>query len=451
MQFLARLERLLFRQLEAWLVLLLLTIVLVGALLFAAVVKHHTEGRRRTGVIGEVAFYVAGLPEETLRVFSGLRAGSRFATAESRFNTGGLTVHAAPPAGDDGYLLVARHDPERNRGVLELMDLERQETIHAWRPDLDRVAERMRADRGRVLDRQQGMTPYVWPDGSLAFRGLDAFLVMLDRCSNVEWAIGTPRIHHSVEVDADGYLWAPNRPEPPVLPGAVGSMLDEALTKVSRSGTIVSSIPLGDLLIRNGYGSLIYVMDQYPIDPMHVNDIQPVLKDGPYWRRGDLFISLRTNSVVLLYRPSTDRIVWLQSGPWLHQHDVNVLNDHEISILSNNTARLGDGQWHVLGANEVYIYDFATGESRSPWRDALLQHDVRSETQGRATVIDEDDVFVEESDHGRALRVSTDGTLRWSYVNRGPNGRTYQLFWSRYLSAEEGDPIAQAVTAHPCP
>ena len=451
MRFLARLERLLFRKLEVWLVLLILTIVLGGAILLAAVVKHHTEGRRRTGVIGEVASHIASVPEETLRVFGALLAGSRFSTGESRFEDSGLTVHAAPAAGEDGYLLLGRHDPERDRAVVELIDLERQETVHAWRPNLDRVAERIRADSGRVLDRQAEMVPYALPDGSLVFRGLDAFLVMLDRCSNVEWVIDTPRIHHSVEMDADGYLWVPYRPNPPTVPGAGNEFMDEGLAKISRSGELVTSIPFGEALIRNGYQSLIYVLTQHLIDPMHANDVQPVWRDGPYWRRGDLFISLRTHSIVLLYRPSTDDVIWLQSGPWLHQHDVNILNDHEISVFSNNTARLGDGQWHVLGANEVHIYDFATGETHSPWREALLQHDVRSETQGRATVIGENDVFVEETDHGRALRVSADGTLHWSYVNRGPDGRIYQLSWSRYLTAEEGDPIARAVTAHPCP
>ena len=35
--------------------------------------------------------------------------------------------------------------------------------------------------------------------------------------------------------------------------------------------------------------------------------------------------------------------------------------------------------------------------------------------------------------------MSTDGTLHWTYVNRGTDGRVYQLAWSRYLTAEAGD------------
>ena len=29
-------------------------------------------------------------------------------------------------------------------------------------------------------------------------------------------------------------------------------------------------------------------------DPFHINDIQPVLQDGKYWMKGDVFLSLRS-------------------------------------------------------------------------------------------------------------------------------------------------------------
>ena len=135
----------------------------------------------------------------------------------------------------------------------------------------------------------------------------------------------------------------------------------------------------------------------------------------------------------------------------MHQHDVNLLNDHEISVFSNNSIRFEGSVHRVLGASDVYIHDFETGETRSPWREALLHHDVRTTTQGRATVIWDNDVFVEETNRGRALRLSIDGTLQWTYVNRASDGEIYQLAWSRYLTADEGVAIAQAVTAPGCP
>ena len=59
-------------------------------------------------------------------------------------------------------------------------------------------------------------------------------------------------------------------------------------------------------------------------------------------------------------------------------------------------------------------------------------------------------MFVEETTYGRALRVGADGTIRWTYVNRGDDGRLYSLAWSRYLDADAGARLAAAVTTLDC-
>ena len=71
-------------------------------------------------------------------------------------------------------------------------------------------------------------------------------------------------------------------------------------------------------------------------DPLHLNDIQPVMTDGPYWKRGDVFFSIRYKSMIILYRPSTNKIIWKGVGHSAGQHDVDILDDHRISIFNNN-------------------------------------------------------------------------------------------------------------------
>ncbi|MXY23763.1 MAG: hypothetical protein F4Y45_04470 [Acidobacteria bacterium] len=442
-----RFERLLFLKLELWLVLLTLTICVIGTVLFAALVKNHAEQRRSFGVFGEAAYRIANIPGDTLwtlRRVRGLRIESPYLANESDIGGSGLTFHASP--GTDGYLLISRYDVDTDRALVELIDLDRGETVHSWQPALDLMAARARTQREHEVY-ERLMIPYVWPDGSLTVSMHASYVAMVDRCSNVRWVVGTPPPHHSVETDADGFLWVPYGLNPP----SARERYSTGLAKMSRTGEVVSLIQFEDVLRRNGYHSLFYAMDSVLDDPLHLNDIQPVLRDGPYWRRGDLFISLRTHSVVLLYRPSSDEVVWLQTGPWLHQHDVNIVSNHEISVFSNNVGYVDGEVQLVLDASDVFIYDFETGKTRSPWRDALADYQVRTETQGRATMIDEDTVFVEESDYGRALSLSADGELHWTYVNRGTDGEVYQLSWSRYLPADEGDRIAEAVSTRVCP
>ncbi len=45
----------------------------------------------------------------------------------------------------------------------------------------------------------------------------------------------------------------------------------------------------------------VLVKSETPGDPIHVNDIEPVLHDGPYFKRGDLFISARNGSWIMHY------------------------------------------------------------------------------------------------------------------------------------------------------
>ena len=52
-------------------------------------------------------------------------------------------------------------------------------------------------------------------------------------------------------------------------------------------------------------------------DPIHLNDIQPVNFNGDYWEKGDVFLSLRNQSMIVLYRPSTNQIVWKTQGPFI--------------------------------------------------------------------------------------------------------------------------------------
>ena len=315
--------------------------------------------------------------------------------------------------------------------LYELIDLSRRETVHVWH-----------------LPPLPGAVPvYPFPDGSL-FVPARWSVMRIDACSNVEWRRELESmVHHSIERDADGNFWMPARSGRRRL----FNRKDELL-KLSPAGDVLARISLTDALARNGYRHLLYGMHDYGDSyfQLHVNDVEPVLRDGPFWRRGDLFVSLRANSVVLLYRPVTGEVVWLQQGPWLHQHDVDVVGDSEISVFSNNAAITRGGGHRVLGANEVYVHDFATGEARSPWREAMRRHDVRTETMGTATVFDDGGLMVEENDYGRVLRLSADGALLWSYVNRASDGRVYRLGWSRYLDAEYGAEVARSVAAADC-
>ena len=458
------LKKVLLSKVELWIVAILLSLAALG---FGAFMKDGAESSTpRGGALGRVAFRVGSMPVNLYRWF--FRApGPPYVwgmSREQRFHgRDGLAFAPGPPTRSDaaraerprsGYLVVARHVPFPEKGVaeppeassierlpvvVEIIDLNQRKVVHSWEP-----VSGYRLDRFNVL-----------PDGSLLGGAGDGgrATFRMDACSNVVWE-RVLRAHHSYERGVDGNFWSPWRVPPNTTLHTKAGFREEGVVGFSPAGEVLLRSTLSGALTRAGHGHLVYGLAARS-NPRQflMNDVEPVLQDSPFWRRGDLFISLRNSSVVLLYRPATDEVLWLQAGPWLQQHDVDVVSDSEISVYSNNSIgsqlRRVSGAG-VLGANEVYVHDFATGETRSPWREAMRRHDVRTEARGGATLFADGSLMLEESRYGRVLMLSPDGELVWSYVNRASDGVLYEIVASRWLDAEYGAGVVRSIASLDC-
>ena len=435
------LKKVLLSRVELRIVAILLALATLG---FGTFMKDSAErAAPRGGAVGRVAFRIGSTPENLYRRFFGDHAPpiADKRAEEQRFHgKGGLAFAGFSPSPSPalGYLVVARYFPHLHRShvgdapvVVEIIDLNRRKTVHSWKPIMD--------DRLRRFN--------VLPDGSLLAGGWRSTF-RIDACTNVVWEQRL-RTHHSYERGADGNFWSPEYVSPNTIPHMNPDWVEDGFVRFSPTGEVLSRVSLSGALMRAGHRHLVYgTKTGYTM--LEMNDVEPVLQDGPFWRRGDLFISLRAVSVVLLYRPATDEVLWLQAGPWLRQHDVDVLSDSEISVYSNNTFDDEYGNDRVRGANEVYVHDFATGETRSPWREAMRRHDVRTRRRGGAAVFGDGSLMLEEGNYGRILMLSPDGEEVWSYVNRASDGMVYEVLASRYLDAEYGAEVARSIASLDC-
>ena len=446
------LKKVLRARVEFWIVAILLPLAALG---FGAFMEDGVESTPVGGALGRLAFRIGVTPKNLYRRFFGDPVVQGLANEQRFHGEAGLTfANPAPPGGgrriftlpgttrkdgDAGYLVVARfvpfsevtepapEPPEFHPVVIEIIDLHRRRIVHSWKPLYD--DDRLRFD--------------VLPDGSVVVGG-GRMTFRMDACSNVVWR-QLLRSHHSYERDVDGNFWSPWHVFPHTIPHANPAFWEDGFIRFSPAGEVLSRIALSGALMRAGHRHLLY-RTQY----LRLNDVEPVLQDGPFWRRGDLFVSVRAISVVLLYRPATDEVLWLQAGPWQLQHDVDVVSDSEISVYSNNTFFDENGDERVWGANEVHVHDFATGETRSPWREAMRRHDVRTLRRGGATVFGDGSVMLEEADYGRVLMLSPDGERVWSYVNRASDGKIYEIPSSRWLDAEYGAEVVRSIASSDC-
>jgi len=455
----SQLERLLMRPRMArftlWQALLAIIISILAAIFFATAAIAGAEGK--LGPLGYAAHAIAEAPVVARRVFLDLAKKRNAHLARLQRFGGEAGLHIAPggaPSG--GALLISRYDGDRKEGIVEYLDFDNEGAKHVWRTDIDSIHKRSNMPRSVVnLRRDFNRSRYVYthplpfPDGSLIFHGMGSPLIKIDVCSRVQWVIDGA-FHHSIERGADGSFWTAQRLIPSELAFVDDKFMDDAIVNISAEGEILFRKSVARMLLDSGLKHIVYSHNRYDNDPIHLNDIQPVPSDGPYWKKGDVFLSLRTSSVLLLYRPSTNEVVWSKEGPWLMQHDVDILSDHEIGVYSNNTVASPRGP-KTIRPNEIMIYDFAADETRSPYKAAFKKFKVKTETSGLFRKFPDGSIMAEEHDYGRIVSFDATGALRWRYVNRAAkDGRVFQLGWSRFIDADDAEALKAAIEKADC-
>jgi hypothetical protein len=433
--------RLLFSRVELWVVLLLL---LVGSLLaigFAAAVLDAARQKDRPGRFSSAALAVAEIP---LTAKFMLHADTRFRVWDSdryKSKPTGWSFPSGPMTGRNGYLLLSRYDGSANHDTLELVSLPSMRTVYRWPVNGSELQKKIahspsieptRWDTGYFVP----VHPWLEQNGDLIIKKFyGAFRV--DPCGKPLWVIQDAVYHHSTEADAEGNLWIPSTFERSSIASVDDKFQDNRISEISPSGKLLFARSVTQILIRHGYANWLFSIPYD--DPTHLNDIQPVLADGPFWKKGDLFVSLRNISTIMLYRPSTDEIVWLKRGPWIAQHDVDILDDHRISVYDNDAQARTSGTPLIAGSSQVMVYDFATGKISLPLQRAMNDNSVRTLTEGLFTRLPDGSSLIEDPNEGRLLIFRADGATAAQYINRAKDGWLYHLGWSRYIDQASGD------------
>ena len=440
-----------FKKIEIWILYLTIIFSILFAFGFGVLVRQETEGTTKKGkwdisFLSKPAAYIARIPEQFIKEAIGPNANMVSAFRENRSFYGQLGF-VGTPNNFESYLLLPRYDGNLKEGVVDLVDLTNFKVIHSWNPDMDAIND---------MVNQVDEFKYLVRDGNNGRRGLrhtkltkDFGLLStlgplrkFDICSDLIYQKTNDSYHHSIETDIDGNIWAPTEifPISEGLPKSIvgPNFKDDAIVKLSSDGKILYEKSVAQIFIDNNLEYLLFANGHnHESDPLHLNDIQPVDYDGEYWKKGDVFLSLRNISYVILYRPSTNKIIWIGKGPFLHQHDVDILDEYRISIFNNRSVNVFPDTNIIDGHNEVIIYDFAKDEFLSYFKSSLQTHDVRTVTEGLSEILPNGELFVEETNFGRLLFFDNDSSLQWTYVNSDNGGNTYRVGWSRILYTKE--------------
>lgn len=438
-----------FKKIEIWILYIVVLILILTGILFGFLVKYNHKFTGNILHVSNIAMSIAEVPILPVRVF---RTLSGLPNVEDKMPD--IYGFHGNTHKNQSYLILSRYNGDIKQGVVELIDLKTFQILHTWNPDFNLINDNenlYEKDEFNAIgqDRSDNRAllkhPVFLNDGSLIFNYITSPLTKIDKCSKVIYQNTDDAFHHSVEIDDEGNIWAPTHMHPSSMntnifgsapPGSTDNpaYLDDAIVKVSPEGKKIFEKSVSQIFIENNMEYLLNAVGDrsFTKDPIHLNDIQPVLEDGPYWKKGDVFLSLRHQSMIILYRPSSNEILWKSTGRYFHQHDVNIINDHQISVFNNNSKDGVSGDF-VDGFNEVIIYDFEKDSYSKYLPKSLENYDVATITQGRGKITDKGDLFIEESNYGRLLYFKSDGSLKWVYNNKAQNKKVYDVSWSRIL------------------
>jgi hypothetical protein len=446
---------------RAWLGACFLLVLLAAVAVTAWVVRNAALGTRFSERQTLLILTLADFPSLARQAVSQvLGIGSNPLLIELRTKEHSHWVDRFPSPEDDGYLLLPTLDAALKQAVVKLIRISDGREMARWVPDwksIDaKISEKTFAPKGDVA-LLQPTHPLLLSDGDLIFNTHNA-MVRQSACGGEPVWVLDQAFNHSNEPDAEGNVWAPSLATDGFAdnPWLREHVQDDALALVSVDGKVLKRISFVGVLRRNGLEAFLMGRSGgQPIsDPIHLNQISEARTDSRYWKKGDLLISSRHLSTLFLYRPSTDRIIWYKTGPWMNQHSSAFVNDHQISVFDNNVYGGASADQPFMAAgqiNRVMLYDFANDRVTEPY--AKLLEEARPVTifAGRAQVLSDGGLFIEENEAGRHLRFTRDRLL-WSRINYYDERHQWISAspWARYLTPAEVNAPLHALRQRRC-
>jgi hypothetical protein len=297
--------------------------------------------------------------------------------------------------------------------------------------------------------------PLYLPDGSIVYSigYMWDGLRRVDPSGNIIWIQDSLLFHHGMELNKDGDIWACTKE----LGGWNNGMLkienkqyyylDYSITKLdSETGQILFHKSVSEMLKEHGLENHIFKSHGLA-DPLHLNDVQPATKTTEYYQEDDVFISLRTISCILHYRPSTNEVINVIEGPFVSQHDVDIIDDHSLLLFNNNFYPGGfegtqapDIESKMVDVGSFYSsivkYDLSSGEFSFVGDSIFKANSIFTKSEGLQEVLDEETYLVEEQNSGILWVIRNDEVIYRNVFRSQHEGHHHLPNWTRVIKYE---------------
>lgn len=363
------------------------------------------EGRWREVAEPDGAVSEGDLTPEQRRQLEQLNSIGYLGALREAVGLAGVTVHDRERAQHGLNFYSSGHQP----GAV-LADMEGN-VLHTWSADFLDVWP----DRGDLQSNTRTShwrRAYLYENGDVLGIYEGVGMVKLDRDSNVIWKhLGGE--HHDLEVMEDGRIFVLSR-ESRVVPevSETSLVLEDFVTVLDEDGEVLSHQSILDAFWNSQYEQAVRALNfRTAGDITHTNTLH--LLDGtlsniiPAFREGNFLISFRKLDAIAVLDHDANEIVWLMAGPWLGQHQPELLPTGRILLFDNGG---------VGPCSRVVEFDPVT--QRDAWSYGELPgQEFYTKSCGTAERLANGNTLITESDNGHVFEVTGSGEIVWEYWN----------------------------------
>ncbi|MCK4512351.1 hypothetical protein KAW64_11460 [bacterium] len=333
----------------------------------------------------------------------GYIAGTKPASGE-----GGVTYHDREGAFAGFNLYTSGHGPEAflldmDGGVLHQWE---KGFLEVW-PDYDGPVQ---DPAGQVWRRA-----HLFGNGDLIaiYSGLG--MIKLDRDSRLIWSrFGGD--HHDLDVVEDGSIYVVEH-EMKMIPRlhTRQPVIEDFIAVLEPDGSLRARVSLLEAFENSDYWPMLRPMPRCG-DILHANTIEVLdgtLSDrASAFKEGNVLVCLRTIDAVAVVDMELKSVVWALAGRWDRQHQPTLLRDGRMLLFNNEAGVDTEGE----PISEVIEFDPLTQDVHWSY-DGNAPGGFYSPACGSCERLPNGNTLLSETDNGRAIEVSRDGTIVWEFVN----------------------------------
>lgn len=456
------LEKILFKKIELWILILVLILLLIGTIIFGWVVRHTTIGGERAGRIGEIAVSVASIPYTVKVLLFGkplseniynpnkLASDSISKDVTTLYNLK-LYKNVWPNAQNSPKYFIKKgaisQDP---LAILARVNDSGEEVFSIFNKKREVVkilSNVVRSDEDKSSAKLGSSQFHFFNDGSyLIWTHGGAGLFRLNHCGEIIWQL-SGIYHHHFSI-ADGKLYILGLPVSQLSTDDLKNWNHSDILNIIdiESGEILQSISIQEIAARNlpNIDPFFYERWKNTINPkgvlshdfLHLNKIEvlpsKLREQYPDLPNEALLISARHINLLFIVDPKTLEINWFSHGNTQVQHDPRFIGNNMIAVFNNafdkNHSKLQDPSNY----SSIKVYDFTNKE----WTTLYNMKPINGYTahSGRFDISNDGSMAFELTLQGRVVEINPDHEPFFEFISYRDQNSVYWQKGIQYLS-----------------